>query len=224
MHLWDGSVGFMGSVPIVAGTVPLALGAGLASKLKNDNTIAVAYFGDGAVEEGVVHESLNFASVHRIPILFVVENNLFASHMDLEDRQSSSFTARFAEANGISYQIVDGNNIFSVVGASRQAEKTLRSDGRPYFIEAITYRWLGHVDWREDIDVGVKRSAQDLQKWKLRDPIARLKSGMIANQLWSEEQDTALDLNILSDIQTQWVKAVEDPYPDSSTLISRVYS
>ena len=96
MHLFDQSNGFYGSTPIVAGTVPLAVGAGLASKMKNLNDIAVSYIGDGAVEEGVVHESFNLAKVLNVPVLFVIENNLFASHMHISQRQPSDMISRFA--------------------------------------------------------------------------------------------------------------------------------
>lgn len=224
MHLWDGSVGFIGSVPIVAGTVPLALGAGLASKLKKEKTIAVAYLGDGAVEEGVVHESLNFASTHKIPILFVVENNLFASHMDLKVRQSGFFTSRFAEANNISHQVVDGNDVVAVSEAARAAADLIRSGAGPFFIEAITYRWLGHVDWRDDIDVGVNRSSDDLLKWKKRDPISRLEKGMIDIQFWSDEENIELDNAISLEIENAWNDASADPYPEAGDLLTRVYA
>ena len=112
MHLWDKASGFYGSVPIVAGTVPLAVGAALASKLQKDNTISVAYLGDGAVEEGVVHESLNLAKIQTYHN-FVVENNLFASHMDIP-RQPNSFTSRFAVANEIKNFVVDGNDVITI--------------------------------------------------------------------------------------------------------------
>lgn len=224
MHLWDGSVGFIGSVPIVAGTVPLALGAGLASKLKMDRTIAVAYLGDGAVEEGVVHESFNFASTHKIPILFVIENNLFASHMDLKDRQSGFFTSRFAEANNIPYKVVDGNDVLAVSEVSRAAANLIRSGVGPFFIEAITYRWLGHVDWRDDIDVGVNRSSYDLMKWKKRDPISRLRNGMINLQMWSGDEDLELDKAISIEIENAWNEASLDPYPEPQALFTRVYA
>ena len=111
MHLIDKSVGFQGSVPIVAGTVSLAVGNGLAFKIKKSKNISLAYLGDGAVEEGVVHEALNFAKVHKIPILFVVENNFFSSHLHISLRQSYSSVSRFANAHGIKSAIVDGNNV-----------------------------------------------------------------------------------------------------------------
>ena len=114
MHLIDQENGFYGSVPIVAGTVSLAVGAGLASKLKKSTNIAIAYLGDGACEEGIIHESLNLASTMKLPVIFVVENNLYSSHLDINLRQPSDRTARFAEANMINTKVVDGNNIVEV--------------------------------------------------------------------------------------------------------------
>ena len=183
MHLFDQSSGFYGSVPIVSGTVPLAVGAGFASKLQNNETVAVCYLGDGAVEEGVVHESLNLASVFSLPVIFVVENNLFASHMHISQRQPANFTARFAEANNIQSEIIDGNDIVAVGEAAGRAVSRARDKQGPSFIEAITFRWYGHVDWREDIDVGVNRSAEDVQAWKSLDPVRRLEQAMIARIL-----------------------------------------
>ena len=117
MHLYSKDIGFFGSVPIVAGTVPLAVGAGLSAKHLRTTDLAVAYLGDGACEEGIVHESLNLASQLSIPVIFVVENNLFASHMHLSERQPLSFTSRFAIANNIKYHTVDGNNVVDVANA-----------------------------------------------------------------------------------------------------------
>ncbi|NQW57452.1 MAG: thiamine pyrophosphate-dependent dehydrogenase E1 component subunit alpha, partial [Polynucleobacter sp.] len=176
MHLWDGPNGFYGSVPIVAGTVPLAVGAALASKLQGKGDISVAYFGDGAIEEGVVHESLNLARQLQVPILFVCENNLFSSHMHISQRQPLTSVARFALANDIQCEVIDGNNIVSVEESAGKMIDIARTKHLPVFIEAFTYRHYGHVDWREDIDVGVNRSPEDLNLWKSRDPIDRLET------------------------------------------------
>ena len=136
MHLYDSSVGFMGSTPIVAGTIPLAVGAGFAIARKESNSISVAYLGDGAVEEGVFHESLNLAKVNDLPIVFVIENNLFSSHMDIKDRQPSFFTSRFLN-NLISHRIVDGNNIKETMEISGEIIKKVRDLKQPALIGNI---------------------------------------------------------------------------------------
>ena len=223
MHLWDGPRGFYGSVPIVGGTVPLAVGAGLASKLKGADDVAVCYFGDGAVEEGAVHESLNLASVLGIPVLFVAENNLFSSHMHISLRQPSNTTARFADAHKIPFKVVDGNDVMAVADAAGHLIGQARSGNGPGFLEAVTFRWLGHVDWREDVDVGVKRSSENLAQWRARDPISRLERALMASNQWSKDQAEALRSNIQEQLHTAWETAMEDPWPDVQALLDWVY-
>ena len=224
MHLWDQSNGFYGSVPIVAATVALAVGAGLAAKLQKSSDVAVAYLGDGAIEEGIVHESLNFARIQDIPMIFVIENNLFASHMYISTRQPSDLTARFAEANRIPAAVIDGNDVVSVMETAAQAVSRARTGGGPTFIEAVTYRWYGHVDWRDDIDVGVNRSQADVVNWKARDPIARLRDAMVTKGYWSLDQDAELEANLKNEIQEAWERAMQDPYPAEESLLNRVYA
>ena len=224
MHLWDQSCGFYGSVPIVSGTVPLAVGAGLAAKMQKNGDVAVAYLGDGAVEEGVVHESLNLARIYNIPVIFVVENNLFASHMHISLRQPSDATARFAEANDIPFEIIDGNNVLKVAEVAQKFIDSARNGGGPAFIEAVTYRWYGHVDWREDIDVGVNRSQDDVENWRARDPVSRLVRGMITNNFLLAEELQALENQIQSEIDQAWEVALNDPYPSGDALLDRVYA
>lgn len=224
MHLWDQPRGFYGSVPIVAGTVSLAVGAGLAARLQRTDDVAVAYFGDGAVEEGVVHESLNLARMLKAPVLFVVENNLFSSHMHISLRQPAVATSRFAVAHDIPYELVDGNDVVQVEQASRRlAERARRGEG-PGFLEAVTFRWYGHVDWREDIDVGVNRSTDDLEHWRARDPIARLEAALRAAGHWDDERAAALDAELTSTVETAWAQAMQDPYPDPGATLQRVYA
>ena len=224
MHLWDQARGFYGSVPIVAGTVALAVGAGLAAKFQNGGDVAVAYLGDGAVEEGVVHESLNLARVQNIPVLFVVENNLFASHMHISIRQPSDATARFAMANGIPFEILDGNDVLAVSTAAAKAVRLAREGRGPSFIEAVTYRWYGHVDWRDDIDVGVNRSQVDVANWRARDPVARLRKAMIDSGIWTSDLDAELESSVKREIDEAWDRAMNDPYPPETALLDRVYA
>ena len=224
MHLWDQPNGFYGSVPIVTGTVPLAVGAGLAAKMQKTNDIGCAYIGDGAAEEGLFHESLNLAKVLNAPILFVIENNLFASHMHISLRQPSDMVSRFATANDIPYKLVDGNDVVSIANSSRELIEQIRHGQGPRLIELITYRWYGHVDWRDDIDVGVKRSTKDIKNWKLRDPVSRLSKAMIEKSIWSKEQENQLLKEIDDRVGDAWQKALNDPYPDESATLNYVFS
>jgi pyruvate dehydrogenase E1 component alpha subunit len=223
MHLWDGPNGFYGSVPIVAGTVPLAVGAAIASKLQGKGDISVAYFGDGAIEEGVVHESLNLARQLQVPILFVCENNLFSSHMHISQRQPITSVARFAFANDIQFEVIDGNNIVSVEESAKKLIQVARTDNLPVFIEAFTYRHYGHVDWREDIDVGVNRSSDDLNLWKTRDPIIRLESALIEAGLLTNSELDQIKLEINNQINNDWELAEKDPEPEITSILSDVY-
>lgn len=224
MHLWDQSVGFFGSVPIVAGTVPLAVGAGLAAHMRRTGDISVAYLGDGAVEEGIVHESMNLASVTNARVLFVVENNLFASHMHISQRQSSPFTARFGQANGMPFEVVDGNDVAAVASSAARLIEKIRNDEGPAFLEAVTYRWYGHVDWREDIDVGVNRSEEDLRSWRQRDPVRRLEEAMTASGFWSEGDGIELRARLANEAESAWDQAMNDPFPGENALLDCVYA
>ena len=114
MHLRDTSIGLMGTVPIVGATIPLAVGAALALKLSGGDAVAVSFLGDGATEEGVFHESLNLAKNLAVPVLFVVENNLYSSHLHIDLRQSVDRTARFAEAHNVRSEVIDGNDVVRV--------------------------------------------------------------------------------------------------------------
>ena len=224
MHLFDQPNGFYGSVPIVAGTVSLAVGAAMAAKLQMTDDIGVAYIGDGAAEEGIVHESFNLARMQKAPTLFVVENNLFASHMHISLRQPSDMVSRFATANDIPYKLIDGNDVVGVSNTAKELIEDIRSGMGPALIELVTYRWYGHVDWRDDIDVGVERSTDDVAYWKARDPIARLSKSMINAQRWSQEREEALTNKLDIEIAKAWEKAMNDPYPSQDKTLKYVYS
>ena len=224
MHLWDEPNGFMGSVPIVAGTVPLAVGAAHAERMKGTDNVGVSYLGDGACEEGAVHESLNLARMLNAPVIFVVENNLFSSHMFIDLRQPSNMTARFAQAHRIPFEVVDGNDVVAVREATQKLVEAARRGEGPGFLEAVTYRWYGHVDFREDIDVGLARSETDVANWRARDPVGRLARAMVDAGIWSEEQQAGLEAEVRTALEAEWEKAVGDPYPVETALMDRVYA
>jgi TPP-dependent pyruvate/acetoin dehydrogenase alpha subunit len=222
MHLYDPDRGLLGTVPIVAATIPIATGAALAAKMDNGTDIAVAFFGDGATEEGVFHESLNLASVLGLPILFVCENNLFSSHLHISLRQPYNSITRYAIAHGISTQVVDGNDVVAVSRAASELINQARESRKPALLETITYRWRGHVGHREDLDVGVKRS-EELILWKQRDPIARLAQALEDCSVLSAEALTAMRDEVDSLTASALEEARKAPYPPESQLMDCVY-
>ena len=222
MHIVGESEGFGGSVPIVSATIPVAVGAGLAMKLSKSESVAVSYFGDGTSEEGVVHESLNIASYYNLPVIFVCENNLFSSHMHISERQKFDSISRFADAHGIDYAVIDGNNIETVLDTSKKAIEIARSQRKPFFIEAVTYRWKGHVGHDDNVDVGLQRQ-EDLEPWKKKDPIDRLKNSLIAKNAISESDFKSFNAIILEKLNKEFDQAVSDPYPKQQQLLETVY-
>lgn len=223
MHLYGASHGFMGSVPIVAGTVPLAVGAALAARKDGGDAVALAYFGDGAAEEGVVHESLNLAAAWKLPVLFVCENNLFSSHLHISLRQPASVVARYAVAHRMPTQTIDGNDVVAVSRTAAELIAGPRAGSGPACLEAVTYRWRGHVGPREDEDVGVNRGT-DLVLWKARDPVRRLGDALKAAGGMTDADLSALDAQVMAEVDDAWARAERAPYPPASALLDRVYA
>ena len=221
MHLRAPHVGLIGTVPIVAATVPIATGAALAAKLDGRGDIAVSFLGDGATEEGVFHESLNLASSMSLPVLFVVENNLYSSHLHIDLRQPNDRVARFAEAHAIESRVIDGNDIATVSAVVGDLVTTMRHDPRPFFMEAVTYRWRGHVGHREDMDVGVERT-DNLSSWKQRDPIGRLETSLRERGLDAPLAQIREALN--GDIERALDFARRSDYPPIDDLLRTVYA
>jgi pyruvate dehydrogenase E1 component alpha subunit len=224
MHLYAPEVGFHGSVPIVGATIPIAAGAALAAKMDGRGDVAVAYFGDGACEEGILHETLNMASVMRLPVLFVAENNLYSSHLDIKLRQPLDSVARFARANGVEAELVDGNDVVEVARAAERLVRASREGRGPGFIEAVTFRWRGHVGPNEDIDVGVRRSPDELAAWKGRDPIGRLRSALINAKRVAPDSFTLIEEEIRTELRDAVEAARAAPYPPEAALLDMVYA
>ncbi|MBV9183431.1 MAG: thiamine pyrophosphate-dependent dehydrogenase E1 component subunit alpha [Acidobacteria bacterium] len=172
MHLLAREQGVLGTVPIVAATVSLAVGSALAAKLRKQRAVTVAFFGDGAVEEGQVHESLNLAALFRLPIVFICENNFLATHMHLSERRVHDNLYQAGEFHGVPGIREDGNDVLAVYEAATQAIERARNGNGPTFIEFRTYRWRGHVGKSFDLDVGLNRK-DDLEEWMAKDPLKR---------------------------------------------------
>ena len=220
MHIKGISNGFMGSMPIVAGTISIAVGAAIAFP-KESRQISVSYFGDGASEEGVFHESLNFASRFDAPILFICENNLFSSHMHIDERQNSSSISRFAESAGIANYQVDGNDLIAVMNCAERAINYVRENRRPAFIEASTYRIYSHVGFDADLDVGKNRKF-DLEKWSKRDPILLLRE-VIQSEFSSSIDWESIEEEIIQYVEQLWKISGGEAFPTKDLLLDGVY-
>mgnify|MGYP006431134497 FL=1 len=190
MHLIDLDVGFMGSTPIVGGTVPLAVGDAWSAKLKGENRATVIYFGDGCFEEGVLHESMNFAALHKLPILFVCENNKYSVYTELNKRQPNRKIIGIAKAHGLTVHTTDGNDVLKVSRIAHDAISNIMTGGGPQFFELDTYRWLEHCGPLDDDHLNY-RPTGELAVWKDKCPINMLKK-YIENK--SESHKTRFEL------------------------------
>jgi pyruvate dehydrogenase E1 component alpha subunit len=173
MHLLAPEVGMMGAAPIVAGTISLAMGAALASSIRQDERVAVSFFGDGATGEGVLFESINFAALHCLPMIFVCENNLYSTHLPIHECRPSTPIARIGKVYGIPAFRVNGNQVLKVFEAARKAVALCRQGCGPVFMECLTYRLRGHVGPDDNIqgthtDI---RPAEEIARWRKKDPI-----------------------------------------------------
>lgn len=224
MHLQDSSVGFEGSAPIVGATIPVAVGAALAAKMDGKGNVGIAYFGDGACEEGVLHESMNMAALYQLPMLFVCENNLYSSHLDIDLRQPADSMGRFASAHCMRHLTVDGNDVAAVARAAAQLVAAARAGEGPGFLEAVTFRWRGHVGPKEDIDVGVLRKPETLAAWKKRDPLVRLRAGMVTAVQLTDDEYQQYETQARAMVADAVSRARNAEYPPESALLNLVYA
>jgi TPP-dependent pyruvate/acetoin dehydrogenase alpha subunit len=221
MHLFAAEVGILGTVPIVAATIPLAVGAALASKMRKETRVSVAFFGDGAMEEGHFHESLNLAAIYDLPVIFVCENNFYASHLPLLDRRRADNLHQAADSHGIPGVRVDGNDVTEVYSAASTAVEGARSGSGPTLLECRTYRWRGHVGASWDQDVGVKRRAE-LEDWLPADPIRRAAETIIAqggDSHFFEDVEKAALVEIEEAVRV----ARSSPEPTETELLTHIF-
>ncbi len=187
MHLLDRSVGYWGSSALVGGTIPIAVGAALAAVHERSGRVAVCFFGDGAVDEGVFYESLNFAALKKLPVLFVCENNFYATNSPQRRRHALDNIHERATVLGVEGLRVDGNDALAISDAAGSAILKARSGGGPTLLEARTYRWKGHVGPAGDTDLG-HRPLEELESWLERCPIRGFRERVTAEG-WLDEVD-----------------------------------
>lgn len=221
MHLIARDVGILGTVPLVAATIPLAAGTGLSSKISGDGRVTVSFFGDGALEEGHAHESINLAALYLLPVVFVCENNLYASHMQLLERRAADNIYKTGEAHGVPSVVLDGNDVVALHEAAIEAVNRARAGGGPTFLECRTYRWRGHVGPSWDMDVGLKRR-DELDDWLPKDPIARARTALIEAGASHIELDSVAR-SALEEIDEAVTFARQSPHPSHGELLEHVF-
>jgi pyruvate dehydrogenase E1 component alpha subunit len=223
MHLVARDIGFPGASAIVGGTIPQAVGSALAFSLRKKEEVSVAFFGDGATDEGVFYESLNFAALRKLPVVFICENNFYSTHMHISERHANVEIYRKAEVFNLPAFRVDGYNVIEVFkSASGAVEKARNGDG-PTLLEYITFRWRGHVGPNWDIDKGL-RSQEEVDFWVNNCSLRSLQDYLLSERLITESEKTLIEKNIEDEIEEAVRFAKESPNPDGETVMDYVFA
>jgi pyruvate dehydrogenase E1 component alpha subunit len=217
MHLIDMSHNVLGASAVVGTTIPIAVGYALALKRMKTDRVAVTFFGDGATEEGVFGESLNFASLHKLPVLFVCENNYYAIHTPITRRGATMRLCERVETYGIPAHRVDDSDVFKLRELAAATVDGLRRGKGPVFIECCTYRWREHVGPNEDFDQGY-RAREDFQPWLKDDQVERV------GRMLSDDERAEIDSEIELEIEDAVAFAETSPFPAAETLYANVFA
>lgn len=222
MHLFDQDAGVLASVPIVGSTIPLGVGAALVFQQRGESRVCVVFLGDAASEEGVFHESLNFASVHRLPVVFVIENNLYSVYTALQERQPIRPLTAYAGAHGMPSSIVDGNDVCAMRDRALELVEMARNDGGPSLLVAETYRWREHCGPNYDNDLGY-RDVEEYKKWRKKCPIEKLSGSLYRCDELTQQLENNIRKRLRSEIQLAFDGARASPFPSRETAGDHVY-
>ncbi|GHH98929.1 thiamine pyrophosphate-dependent dehydrogenase E1 component subunit alpha [Neobacillus kokaensis] len=221
MHIADLDVGNLGANGIVCAGLPLGTGAALTSKMKNLGYVVLCFFGDGATNEGAFHESLNLASVWKLPVIFFCENNLYGMSGSIKEMTNIENIAERGAAYGIPSETISGNDILTVVEAVERAVERARNGEGPTLIEAHTYRWEGH----SRSDARKYRTREEEKDWKKhRDPIALFKQKLIEENILTEEEYGEMEKKVQTLMDNAVEFAVNSKAPDLDTLMTDIYA
>lgn len=223
MHLVDLDAGFLAATPIVGSTIPIGVGAALGAQMRGERRVVVIFLGDAATEEGVFHESVNFAALRKLPCVFVCENNGYSVYSSLSVRQPEG--RRIADqvrAYGLESRQADGNDVLRVARLGAEALRRARAGGGPTFLEFMTYRWREHCGPNFDDELGY-RPAHQVHEWRQRDPVRRLRQILLMEGLTNEAELAQLVPIIEREIAKAVAFARESPYPDVQELHRDIY-
>ncbi len=220
MHMFDVKQGFLGGHGIVGGGMPLAVGVGLSIKYRKTDQVVICFFGDGAVNEGAFHEAMNMVSLWKLPVIYVLENNLYGMGTPVYRASSIPDLIRRAGCYDIDREQVDGMDVLAVREAAERAIHKVRTDNEPRFIEAITYRYRGH----SISDPGNYRTKDEIEQWKARDPIVQLEGYLKENDMITDDDLHATHTEVSAKIQGAVDFAESSPFPSPEALYQDVYA
>jgi TPP-dependent pyruvate/acetoin dehydrogenase alpha subunit len=220
MHIADFSSNSLGANGIVGAGIPQAIGVGLALQMQKRSQICVAIFGDGAANEGVFHEAMNMVALWKLPVLYICENNKYGMSMDVEKASAKLPIAQRADAYGMPWHCIDGNDVLQVYETMRLAAEQVRS-GQPVLVETLTYRYFGH----SKSDRNLYRTKEEIEDYRQnRDPIIRYRRRLVEAGLLDDQQADQIDQEALQNIENAAAFAEAAPGPDVSTLTEFVYA
>ncbi len=225
VHLTDRSVGFIGSSPILGQALALATGSALAFRMDGVPRVAVGFFGEAVMEEGVAYEAMNYASVNRLPVLYVCENNFYSTESPASMRQpAGTELCERVRAFKIPARRIDGNDVVAVFHAAQEAVAGIRDGKGPLFIECETYRLREHVGPMYDHELGrTYRTKEEVEAWKKRCPVVRAEQRLLAKKIASSAQIEAWQAEARDEFAEVLAKAKASPWPDPATLFDNVY-
>ncbi len=224
MHLVDLSVNFLGSTPIVAGVIPVAVGVAFGAAMKKEKKVTAAFFGDAATEEGVFSESLNFASLKKLPVVFVCENNLYSVYSPLLVRQPKKRdNLKIANGYGMRAEKCDGNNVAAVYQKAERAIKLARQGQGPSFLQFDTYRYREHCGHNFDNDLGY-RSENEFRHWYKRCPLDNFEKKLFRQKILNTEQTECIKKTIEKEINEAVNFAKDSPFPARKEIFSDLYA
>ena len=220
MHIADVKAGMLGANGIVGGSMGIACGAAWAFKQRKEDRVAVCFFGDGAVQEGIFNETLNLAAIWKLPVVFVCENNQYAMSKSVKDAFATERISDRAAGYGMPGITVDGMNLEEVHEAASEAIGRARSGEGPTLIEAVTYRYLGH----SKSDANLYRTREEIEKWRKRDPIQRFAARLEEEEVLEKDAWQALELRARERIEEAFEKASQEPEPELESALEDVYA
>ncbi len=225
MHLCNPGRGFLGSAPIVGGTIALAVGSALASRVRGDGRVSVSFFGDGAAGEGVLYESLNFAALRHLPVLFVCENNLYSTHLPIRECRAKQSIRESAASFGVRAHTVDGNDVLAVYEAARADVEHARAGEGPVFLECMTYRMRGHVGPDDNIQGAHTdiRPVAEVEAWRDRDPIVRFRGCLGEKHGIGDEDLGPIERSVKHEVETAFRRARESAFPSGEEVARYVF-